>query len=119
MTPITLDPIDPTLAERLQQRASANGRTIEAEITAILESALMPESVPNEPDLATAIQQHFAEVGGFELPEILREPIRNPPFGDSLLSHTETWEGADFEGCLETVIATRSQISSTETDSQF
>ena len=43
MTNITLDHIDPTLTERLQQRASANGRTLEAEITAILESALSPE----------------------------------------------------------------------------
>ncbi len=43
MTNITLDHIDPTLAERLQQRASANGRTLEAEITAILESVLSPE----------------------------------------------------------------------------
>lgn len=79
MTPITLDPIDPTLAERLQQRASANGRTIEAEITAILESALMPESAPNEPDLATAIGRHFTDIEDFEIPEIPREPIRNPP----------------------------------------
>jgi plasmid stability protein len=79
MTPITLDHIDPTLAERLQQRASANGRTIEAEITAILESTLTPESAPNEPDLATAIGRHFADIEDFEIPEIPREPIRNPP----------------------------------------
>jgi hypothetical protein len=30
-----------------------------------------------------------------------------PPSGGSLLSHTETWEGSDFEECLETVYATR------------
>ena len=119
MTDITLTHLEPELTERLQQRASANGRTIEAEITAILESALMPESTPNEPDLATAIQQHFAEFGGVELPAIPREPIRNPPLGDTLLSHTDTWEGSDFEDCLKTVVETRSQISPTETDSQF
>lgn len=33
-----------------------------------------------------------------------------PPAGRSLLSHTETWEGSDFEDCLETVIETRSQL---------
>ena len=33
-----------------------------------------------------------------------------PPSGGSLLSHTETWEGSDFEDCLETVYETRSQI---------
>jgi len=34
-----------------------------------------------------------------------------PPSGCSLLSHTETWEGSDFEDCLETVYETRSQLS--------
>ncbi|MET0030759.1 MAG: hypothetical protein ABWU14_04625 [Limnospira maxima] len=33
-----------------------------------------------------------------------------PPSGNSLLSHTETWEGDDFEECLENVCETRSQI---------
>ncbi|MGI0499420.1 FitA-like ribbon-helix-helix domain-containing protein [Limnospira platensis] len=79
MTTITLDHLDPTLAERLQQRASANGRTIAAEITAILESILTPESAPNQPDLATAISRHFADIEDFEIPETPREPIRNPP----------------------------------------
>jgi hypothetical protein len=32
-----------------------------------------------------------------------------PSAGGSLLNHTETWEGSDFEECLETVIETRSQ----------
>jgi hypothetical protein len=29
---------------------------------------------------------------------------------DSLLSHTETWEGDDFEQCLQTVYETRSML---------
>jgi len=32
------------------------------------------------------------------------------PTQGSLLSHTETWEGDDFEECLQTVYETRSQI---------
>lgn len=32
------------------------------------------------------------------------------PASQSLLSHTETWEGDDFEECLQTVYETRSQI---------
>ena len=80
MTNITLDHIDPTLTERLQQRASANGRTLEAEITAILESALSPEHPEHPPPgLATAIQRRFADIEDFEIPEIPREPIRTPP----------------------------------------
>ncbi len=33
-----------------------------------------------------------------------------PPSGGSLLNHTETWEGSDFEDCLGTVYETRSQL---------
>lgn len=33
-----------------------------------------------------------------------------PPSENSLLSHTETWEGDDFEDCLDAVYETRSQI---------
>lgn len=33
-----------------------------------------------------------------------------PPSGSSLLSHTETWEGDNFEECLENVYETRSQF---------
>ena len=32
------------------------------------------------------------------------------PARHSLLSHTETWEGDDFEDCLQTVYETRSHI---------
>lgn len=83
MTDIILQKIEPRLIRHLRQRAKQNGRTVETEITAILISVLMPPP-PSEPDLtepnlATAIKQRFSEVGGVELPEIPREPIRNPP----------------------------------------
>lgn len=32
------------------------------------------------------------------------------PASQSLLSHTETWAGDDFEDCLQTAYETRSQI---------
>ena len=80
MINITLNQLEPQLTERLQQRANQNGRTIEAEITAILASVLASEpSPPMEPNLATAIKQRFAAIGGVDLPEIPREPIRTPP----------------------------------------
>lgn len=89
MTDITLTHLEPALTERLQQRASANGRTVEAEITAILTTALSPEAISEESvhpqsdsrklGLGTAIRQLFAEEGGFDLPEMPREPIREPP----------------------------------------
>ncbi len=80
MTNITLELLQPQITQRLKARASKNGRSIEAEITAILSSVLITEPLPsNELNLATAIQQRFAEVGGVDLPETLREPIRTPP----------------------------------------
>lgn len=80
MTNITLNQLEPQLTQRLQQRAHQNGRTIEAEITAILASVLIPESPQTASlGLATAIQRHFADIEGFEIPEIPREPIRTPP----------------------------------------
>jgi antitoxin FitA len=80
MTHITLNQLEPQLTQRLQQRASQNGRTIEAEITAILASVLIPEtSQQSTLDLATALEQRFASIGGFDLPDLPREPIRTPP----------------------------------------
>ena len=80
MTTITLKNLTPQLLQRLQQQASLHGRELEAEIAAILTSALTPASPAEiDEDLPTAIQKHFADLGGFELPEIPREPIREPP----------------------------------------
>lgn len=82
MTPISHHPnqFNPQLTERLQQRASQNGRTIEAEITAILASILAAEPASSvEPNLATAINQRFADTEDFEIPEIPRESSKNPP----------------------------------------
>lgn len=80
MTNITLNQLEPQLLQRLQQRASQNGRTIADEITAILSSVLIPESSQTAtPGLATAIQRHFADIEDFEIPELPREPIRTPP----------------------------------------
>lgn len=80
MTTITLKNLTPQLLQRLQQRAELHGRELEAEITAILTSALTLDLPANtDEDLPTAIQKHFADLGDFELPEIPREPIREPP----------------------------------------
>ena len=80
MTNIILEKLEPQLKERLQQRATQNGRTIEAEITAILSTALRTESDTNSShDLATSIAQRFAKFEEFDIPEISREAIREAP----------------------------------------
>lgn len=119
MTNIILKKIEPLLIRRLRQRAEQNERTIEAEIIAILVSVLTPpEPTQAEPNVATAINQHFAEVDGVELPALPQEGVAQTPDTNdfrlpatsSLLSNTDTWEGTDFEDCLETVMETRSQL---------
>ncbi|MGB3293509.1 MAG: hypothetical protein WBB01_11035 [Phormidesmis sp.] len=83
MANIILKQIEPRLIQRLRQRAEQNERSLEAEITAILVSVLTPpaplEPKQLEPNLATAIKQRFAEVGGVELSALPRDPIRTPP----------------------------------------
>ena len=85
MTGISLNSIESHIAERLQQRASRNGRTVEAEVEAIIVSVLNQEREPkkettsNDVDLATAIKQRLSPLEGFDMPELTREAIRMPP----------------------------------------
>ena len=78
MSPITIPHLEPDLTQRLEQRAAQHGRTIEAEIRAILQSVLLPQ-ISTRPDLATAINRRFTRLGDFEIPEIPRDPIREVP----------------------------------------
>jgi len=51
---------------------------MEEEPNASLKPALSTEAPPSE-DLGERIHRRFAALGGVELPEIQREPIREPP----------------------------------------
>lgn len=78
MSNITLHQLEPDLTECLEQLAIKHGHSIEAEIKAILQSVLIAE-MSTEPNLAKAIEKHFAHLDDFELPEIIREPMRIAP----------------------------------------
>jgi hypothetical protein len=66
--------------ERLKQQQNLSDSEIDtSEIPELDETFWQNARKVNRLHLATAIQQRFAEVGGVELPEIPREPIRNPP----------------------------------------
>lgn len=54
---------------------------MEDEARDILRSALNHESPPPG-NLAEAIRARFAPLGGFDMPEIPREPMREPPTFD-------------------------------------
>jgi plasmid stability protein len=78
MASITIRNFDRRLKARLRVRAARHGRSMEEEARDILRAALAQES-PDGMNLAELIRTQFAPFGGVELPEIPREPIREPP----------------------------------------
>lgn len=81
MDSITIDNLDKDLKERLQTRASRNGRSIEDEVREILRSALI-ENYPQSDNLTERIRQRFAGLGEIDLSIPSREYPRQPPSFD-------------------------------------
>ncbi|BBD66568.1 hypothetical protein NIES4072_61620 [Nostoc commune NIES-4072] len=75
MNKITISNLDDDIKYRLQERAEKSGRSLEEEAKEILRMALI-ENHEQPLNLANMIEQRFANLGDFELPEIPREPIR-------------------------------------------
>lgn len=81
MASLTIRNLDDALKSRLRIQAAHHGRSMEDEAREILRVALA-NSHPNPKNLAVAIRELFAEVDDFELPEIPREPLGEPPCFD-------------------------------------
>jgi plasmid stability protein len=78
MASITIRNLDDSLKSRLRVQAPVHGRSMEAETRDILRAALDQE--PQGPkNLGTAINDRFKPFGGFDLPEVPREPMRESP----------------------------------------
>lgn len=71
--------LDPALKEQLRIRAAHHGRSMEAEVRAILKEVLMEKRPATGADLATAIRRRFAPLGGVELELPPRQGGREPP----------------------------------------
>ncbi|MCY4095787.1 MAG: plasmid stabilization protein [Gammaproteobacteria bacterium] len=69
------------MKKRLEERATLNGRSIEAEIKVILHDAVGEN--PSSDNLAVLIRKHMAPLGGVEL-ELPPRPVsdREPPTFD-------------------------------------
>ena len=78
MASITIRNLDDRLKARLRVRAARRGRSMEEEVREILRCVLSKEQ-RDSTSLAAAIHERFAELGGVELPEIERDPPREPP----------------------------------------
>jgi antitoxin FitA len=77
MASITIRRLEDAIKERLRVRASHHGRSMEQEAREILKVAPTAQGT-SEGNLAESIQRRFAALGGIELPDLSREPIRRP-----------------------------------------
>jgi plasmid stability protein len=74
MAAVSIRDLDDRVRERLRVRAAAHGRSMEAEIRAILTAAV--ESPPEDAGLAHALLSRFGELGGVDLKV---SPRADPP----------------------------------------
>ena len=78
MASITIRRLDDTIKARLRTRAARHGRSMEAEVRDILQCAVAAQPRKQQ-HLADAIRARLAHLGGVELPEYPRQPLREPP----------------------------------------
>lgn len=78
MASITIRNLSDEDKQRLRVRAAHHQRSMEAEARAILRDALGDTARPKA-NLAEQIRARFAPLGGVDLPEIERDPAREPP----------------------------------------
>jgi antitoxin FitA len=81
MASITIRRLEDSTKQRLRVRASRNGRSMEEEARQILKVALTRKDAP-ELNLAEAIRRRIAPLGGVDLPDFPRGPMRPPPIFD-------------------------------------
>jgi antitoxin FitA len=78
MASLTIRQLDESIKTRLRVRAANHGRSMEEEAREILKVVLSSaRSTPS--NLAESIHRRFTAVGGVELPDLEREPMREPP----------------------------------------
>ncbi|MDQ1674632.1 MAG: antitoxin FitA [Frankiaceae bacterium] len=65
MAAVSVRDLDEAVREQLRRRAAANGRSMEAEIRAILTAAVAPPRDPH--GLAQSLLSRFSDLGGLEL----------------------------------------------------
>lgn len=66
MAAISVRDLDDVVTARLKVRAALHGRSMEAEVRAILIDAVTPDD-DERPNLAQAIRDRFSTIGGVEL----------------------------------------------------
>jgi len=81
MAALSIRDLDDSVKEKLRRRAAEHGRSMEAEIRAILTAAVSDE--PSRLDLFTALTERFGRLGGVDLDVPARTtPARAANFGE-------------------------------------
>jgi plasmid stability protein len=78
MASITIRRLEDSTKKKLRIRASRNGRSMEEEARQILKGALAEKNAPGL-NIVESIRRIVEPLGGIELPEIKRGPMRPPP----------------------------------------
>ncbi|HKW82123.1 MAG TPA: hypothetical protein VJN68_00100, partial [Burkholderiaceae bacterium] len=78
MATLTIRDLDDALKQRLRIRAAHRNQSMEEEARQILKAALLAPAGPDT-DLAQRIRARFSAIGGVDLPQIERDPVRPPP----------------------------------------
>jgi plasmid stability protein len=78
MATITIRRLDESTKTRLRLRAASHGRSIEEEAREILKVALTADKA-GPLNLGECIRRRFAALSGVDLPDLPREPLRQPP----------------------------------------
>lgn len=79
MASITIRNLTDDDKERLREQAARHGRSMEAEARKLLREGLGKSAPRPDAHLVDQIRALFEPLGGLELPEIPRDPIRDPP----------------------------------------
>jgi plasmid stability protein len=78
MASLTIRNLDDKVKARLRVRAARHGRSMEDEVREILRVATAGGELIGG-NLAQAVRRRFAVVGGVELEQARRGPLRDPP----------------------------------------
>ena len=71
--------VEASLHARLKAVAAAHGRSMEEQARQLLRVALAPETTPDSAGFGDAMRALFEPLGGLDLPEFERAPLRDPP----------------------------------------
>jgi antitoxin FitA len=79
MATLVIRNIETSLHARLKSVAAAHGRSMEEEARQVLRAALAPAVTADRNGFGDAMRALFEPLGGVDMPEIERGPVREPP----------------------------------------